>query len=156
MLHLRLASPPDDFLLLSPEDPAREGSGVSLYKDTWYFCKTCGVRCFIAAGQFERTKVELTANLLAKLDVGDGILATPDRAGVFVKKVSVWKAKKEGWLEFPAPGATSYLSVNMCTLDADQEGLDLRRFHEEGWIGYYGKLKGLEGYHNEPFEGGTY
>jgi hypothetical protein len=72
------------------------------------------------------------------------------------KRVPVWKPKKGGWVEWPTPGANSYLSVNMCTLDADQEGLDLSNFHENGWIGYCEMQKGAKEYQHTPYEGGMY
>jgi hypothetical protein len=156
ILHLRLASAPDEFFMLAPTDPRAEDSGMRVYKHTWYFCNTCGVRCFIAGGHMETTEVELPAELLGKLDVGGDVEATRNEDGVLIKRVAVWKPKKEGWVEWPAPGANAYLSVNMCTLDADQEGLDLRNFHENGWIGYCEMLKGAKGYQHTPYEGGMY
>jgi hypothetical protein len=156
ILHLRLASPPDDFFMLAPTDPSTEDSGVGAYKRTWYFCKTCGVRCFIAEGQIETTEAELPAEVLGKLDIGGDVEAKPNEDGCFVKRVPVWKPKKEGWVQWPAPGANSYLTVNMHTLDADQEGLDLRNLHEKGWIGYCEMLKGTKGYQHTPYEGGVY
>jgi hypothetical protein len=142
--------------MLAPTDPSAEDSGVSAYKRTWYFCKTCGVRCFIAEGQMETTEAELPAEVLDKLDIGGDVEAMPNEDGVLVKRVPVWKPKKEGWVQWPAPGNNSYLNVNMCTLDADQEGLDLRNFHEKGWIGYYEMLKESKGYQHTPYEGGMY
>lgn len=150
MLHLRPASPPEDFFLVAPTDPNTEDSGLSTYKKVWYFCKTCGVRCFIARGEFETVEVELPAERLQKLDVGGNVEAKSNADGLLVKKISAWKPVKDAW------GEDSYLSVNMHTLDAEQEGLDLRTFTEQGWFGYYGKLKDLQGYRHAPLEGGTY
>ena len=104
----------------------------------------------------ETTEAELPAEVLGKLDIGGDVEAMLNEDGVLVKRMSVWKPKKEGWVEWPAPGANSYLNVNMCTLDADQEGLDLRYFHEKGWIGYCEMLKGAKGYQHTPYEGGMY
>ena len=104
----------------------------------------------------ETTDVELPAGTLDKLDIGGDIEAIPNKDGVLVKRVSAWKPKKEGWVEFPTPGWNSCLSVNMCTLDSDQDGLDLRNFHDNGWIGYCEMLKDSKGYQHTPYEGGMY
>lgn len=70
-------------------------------------------------------------------------------------KVKVWSAKREGWEE----AKTGYLSVNAATLDHDQEGLDLREWHEKGWIAYL-EIKSPDGSGEtrlrEPHEGGMY
>jgi hypothetical protein len=69
ILHLRLASAPDDFFMLAPTDPSAKDSGLCAYKQSWYFCNTCGVRCFIAGSQMKTTEVELPAEVLGKLDI---------------------------------------------------------------------------------------
>ena len=80
-----------------------------------------------------------------RLDIGADVEAMPNEDGMLVKRVPVWKPKKEGWVDWPAPDPNSYMTMNMCTLDAHQEGLDLRSFHENGWIGYCEMLKGGQG-----------
>lgn len=71
------------------------------------------------------------------------------------KKVKVWGAKAEGWVEGAQNGC--YLTINAATLDAGQKGLDLREWHEKGWIAYL-DLLGEEGENRlgKPFEGGMY
>lgn len=112
--HLRLISSPDDFLLLSPLLPSEELGDYTCFEANihWYFCRKCAVRCFAFAGESEVSEREI-----------DGV------------KTKVWSAKKEGWIEGLSEG-TGYLSVNAATLDADQEGLDLREWTEKGWIAY--------------------
>lgn len=44
----------------------------------------------------------------------------------------VWRCKPEGWKE----GRTSYLSVNALTIEAGQEGLDLRELVDKKWVEY--------------------
>jgi hypothetical protein len=73
------------------------------------------------------------------------------------EKVKVW-APKEPWVE----GTDDvYLSVNAATLDARQEGLDLREWHEKGWIAYLDWLGEKPGENGEdrlgvPHVGGMY
>lgn len=96
----------------------------------WYFCSICGVRCFDFTGKSE--------------------LITTTLEG---KEVRAWKPKKEGWKE----NQTGYLSINACTLEQDQEGLDLREWHEKRWIGYLDcKEEVGEDRFGEPYPGGIY
>lgn len=53
------------------------------------------------------------------------------------KKVKYWGPKKP-WVEGWSNGR--YLSVNAATLEARQEGLNLREWHEKGWITYLDTL----------------
>lgn len=67
--------------------------------------------------------------------------------------ISVWAPKKEGWEE----GKGCYLSVNAQTLDAGQEGLDLREWQEKGWIHYLDCLDEKEDDQwGKPHRGGCY
>ena len=133
--HVRLKSSPDDFMLLQPLNPM-EG-GLEDYQcfakwSHWYFCRTCGVRCFTFAGEGGVREVE-----------------TLDGKGV----VKAWMPKKEGWVE----GKTGYLSVNASTLEPGQEGLDLNEWTEKGWIAYLDcKNEVEEDRMGKPFEGGMY
>lgn len=150
IFHLRLRLAPDDFMVLSPVDPKTpddEGSGVSTYlcnarRAKWYFCTTCGVRTFTIRGEKEVGEVELPKKLLGK--EGEGM-----------EKVKVWKLKKDGWTE-KQPGATGYLSVNMTSLDALQEGLDLRAIQDWGVVEYGDGLHMTRAFQETPHEGGMY
>jgi len=69
--------------------------------------------------------------------------------------VKAWAPKKEGWVE--GTSNTGYLSVNAATLEAGQEGLDLREWTEKGWIAYLGFLEEIEEARlGKPYEGGMY
>lgn len=69
------------------------------------------------------------------------------------EKVKAWAPKRDGWAET----GTGYLSVNAATLDQDQEGLDLREWHEKGWIAYLDCKWGPgETRLKEPHGGGMY
>ena len=50
-----------------------------------------------------------------------------------MKDVEVEEKATKAWVATNA----KYLSVNAITLDAGQEGLDLREWTEKGWIEYY-------------------
>ncbi|KIW09178.1 uncharacterized protein PV09_00109 [Verruconis gallopava] len=118
IFHLRLADAANDFILLSPLDPFKD-LGDYLCSDKiihWFFCKTCGVRCFSFTGKGQ----------VVDKDV-DGETKT------------VW-APAEGFVE----GKNGYLSVNATSLDAGQQGLDLREWHEKGWIHYLDTLDAKE------------
>lgn len=68
------------------------------------------------------------------------------------EKVKAWKPKTEGWIE----GDTGYFSVNAHTLDAGQEGLDLREWHERGWIVYLDVTIEGKPRFGKPHDGGMY
>ncbi len=89
----------------------------------FFFCKNCGGRPFIFAGEGEIVDADL--NALGK--GGEGV-------------VKAWRPKKEGWIE-GQPGCPSYLSVNAYTIDANQEGLDLRELVENKTLLYLDMLR---------------
>ncbi|PMD38090.1 hypothetical protein L207DRAFT_376138, partial [Hyaloscypha variabilis F] len=135
--HVRLPDSVNDFRLLSPLDPQKELSDYRCASGEthWYFCPKCGVRCFTFMGEGEVREVE-----------SEG------------KVVKFW-APKEPWVEGTEYG--SYLSVNAATLEAQQEGLDLREWHEKGWITYLEWLGEKPNDHGEdrmgaPHVGGMY
>lgn len=148
IFHLRLKSPPDDFVLLSPVAPTpdQEGSGVGAYACNaglakWYFCRTCGVRTFTVRGEKEVVEVALPSDLLGK-------------SGEGTEKVAVWRVVKEGWDEHSEEGE-SYFSLNMTTIDA-QQGLDLRRVQDWGVVEYCDSLFEEGDWAGVPYEGGMY
>ena len=157
ILHLRLQSSPDDFVLLKPVDPKTpddEGSGVSIYTCNkaalkWYFCATCGVRTFTIRGEKVTEEVELPTALLQTVGIVD------DDAEGETSKVKVWRCRKEGWNEWGS-GRTNYLSVNATTLDVGQKGLDLRKWSEWGVIEYGDGLERKGDWEPVPYEGGMY
>jgi hypothetical protein len=155
IFHLRLKFAPDDFLLLSPSDPAADDSGMTLYmtngkKSNWWFCKTCGVRCFTIRGETEHAEVEVETKSIREL--GIGTVAAEDNG---VTKVKAWKLKKKGYAE--VPDGDNYFSVNAVTVNPKQNGLDLREWHERRWIAYVDSLERKESFKvGSPHVGGIY
>jgi len=77
-----------------------------------------------------------------------------DKASGSEEETEVWTPHKEGWTEEEGLG---YLSVNATSLDVGQEGLDLREWHEKGWIAYLDTLENKEENRMRvPFVGGMY
>lgn len=144
--HIRLPWAPEDFLLLAPEDPL---TNLGDYRPnqgnkSWFFCKSCGVRCFLFQGEGDSVETDLDA------------LEVVSRDGSKMGTHAVWKPKAEGWNE--GRGGESYLSVNGHTIDVGQEGFDLRQLTEAKVVLY---LDGLmdeigEPRYDRPHEGGSY
>lgn len=169
IFHMRLASAPDDFLLLRPLDPYKDLGDYTAYeKDLHFlFCKSCGMRCFTFMGKGEVVDINLAA-----LGVGAGADPGSEEEGAHSKDgpaataaageknmAKVWRPKKEGWVEGKKFG--SYLSVNGYSVDAGQDGFDLREITEKKWVGYCDWLElhseGSQGTrHDRPWEGGAY
>ena len=118
IFHVRVPNSPNDFYLLSPVDKAGLSDYLCSDKELhWLFCSNCGVRCFIFEGESEVADVDLEAEM-----------GKESKA----KKTKVWKCKAEGWKE----GKASYLSVNALTIEAGQEGFDLREAVDKKWVAY--------------------
>ena len=142
--HLRLADSPRDFLLLRPlAEPGQSDSGLTPYvipkgNTKWYFCSRCGTRLFSIRGEFERVDgVKVPAKALAEMGLeSEGhVVDGPGSESSAERVVSGWSPKSEGWEE-DGEARTSYFSLNLITVDAAQEGFDLREIHERGWVQY--------------------
>lgn len=137
MFHVRPA--PSDFTLLSPTDTSTLGDYLCHDKVLhFYFCKTCGIRCFTFMGEAQVTTQDLSA-----LNV-DGVTGSHE----------VWKpveAEKNG----RAHG--TYISVNGHTIDADQ-GFDMRELVDNKAVIYYDYLFDEDPAppSKTPHEGGCY
>jgi hypothetical protein len=130
--HVRVHDPAEAFTLLSPLDPLKELSDYTCGDGDihFFFCGKCGVRCFAFCGEGEIVERDID---------GD-------------EKKKVWK---------PVHGndetGVRYLSVNAQTLDAGQEGLDLREWYDKKWVCYLDMLD-EEGSHSfeRPHRGGSF
>jgi len=141
-MHIRVPSGPDDFLLLSPLDPFNDLGDYQCFEKRlhFFFCKTCGVRCFSF--------------------MGDGEVVEREIGSAGGDKQRVWRPKavvpEDGWVE----NLQMYLSVNGYTLDAGQEGLDLREWTEKKWVLYLDCYSETEGptarSYERPHFGGAY
>ncbi|KAH8895268.1 hypothetical protein GQ53DRAFT_855504 [Thozetella sp. PMI_491] len=144
-MHIRVASSPDDFALLAPLDPLQDlGDFMCATKEFHLlFCRTCGVQCFRFAGKGE---------------VVEGVLPGVGEDGA---KTKYWHPVKEGWAEGRENGC--YLTINAVTLDAGQEGVDLRAWTENKAVLYLNNLSPeladlpiKPNSWEKPFEGGCY
>ena len=76
------------------------------------------------------------------------------------KKLTAWRAKKEGWQEGKFKHGC-YLSVNALTIEPGQAGFDLRDWTEKKWMTYLDVLRsGQEDAgdptYDRPHPGGSY
>lgn len=128
-LHVRPANAFDDFFLLSPLDPLDSLGDYLCNKQTLHnlFCKTCAARCFSIHGEGEVVEASLP-----KAVALPGNTASSEDEAVSVK---AWRLKPVELTE-GIPHQGSYLSVNGHTIDAGQEGFDLREWVESKSIGY--------------------
>jgi hypothetical protein len=165
--HLRLADAPGDFYVLAPRgaDGAAAspveggGAGWGAYHhgprrfNTWVFCTACGARPFAFRGAWsvrgagDEGVPEEARRAAAKL-------ADEAPAGSAGEPVAVWSPRREGWEE--GSGKPSYISVNLTSVDAKQEGFDLRDFGRFRWIQYYDLLNDNRQSADEPFEAGMF
>jgi hypothetical protein len=150
--HLRVADPVNDFMVLAPLDPLKDLSNYQLRPEgmNLLFCPTCGVRCFHIEGpQGKDVGVVVERDIAA-----EGI----DLAKAKVKgdgtKVKVWVPNPDGWKE----EEENWLRINATSLDAEQEGLDLREWTEKKWIQYVNWLDEVDGArsYEKPFRCGAY
>lgn len=118
-MHVRPASPTNDFLLLSPLDLFAElGDYVTGVGNLHFFyCMICAVRCFIFAGDGELLDVDMD-----KISV-----SVPGKDG----KVTAWRPKLGGG----HPEMGHYLSVNAHSIDVGQD-FDMRELSEKNTIMY--------------------
>lgn len=138
--HCRPISPADDFELISPTNIEELGDyRTQTETNGWYFCKKCGVRVFGVGAVWARVQVPAE---------GDEEERTVLRTRPTTKKKIV-----DGE-EVDAP--YHYVSVNAVTLEPSED-IDLRKWHEEGWVCYV-DARGRKGQSRpaEPYEGGMY
>ena len=134
IFHVRLIDAPGDFMLLSPLNPT--SGGLKDYQcfiknAHWYFCGTCGVRCFTVAGEGEVREIEIEG-----------------------EKKQAWMMKREGWDE---EHGMSYFSLNAATLEPEQEGFNLKEWTEKGWIAYCDSKDNVGDFRmGKPHDGGMY
>ncbi|KAF1850554.1 uncharacterized protein K460DRAFT_412243 [Cucurbitaria berberidis CBS 394.84] len=149
--HCRPINPAEDFILTSPATIEELGDYRTFSKKQgWYFCKKCGVRIVGLGGDWERAELDVEHWAGAKEEADPG------------KLQQVWKTKattittKENGKDETKP--FHYLSVNAVTLEPGED-IDLKKWHENGWIFYVENLDKKNGTQlrvSEPFKGGMY
>ena len=151
LFHCRPITPSEDFILTSPATIEELGDyRTNSKKHSWYFCKQCGVRFVALGGEWEQvdmdveqwacTKSSSDKEDLRKVWKTKGITSTTEEDGKTVTK------------------PLHYLSVNAVTLEPSED-IDLRKWHENGWVFYVQSLKKETGSRlrlNEPYWGGMY
>lgn len=146
--HVRPISPAEDYILTSPSNIDVLGDyRCFAKKHGWYFCKQCGVRVLGLGGSWEQIELDVDK------------WAGTKKAGEEEKLQKVWKTKGEsrvveqGGKKITRP---FYLSVNAVTLEPNED-IDLRKWHEKGWI-FYVETRRQDGtpMGMKPHEGGMY
>jgi hypothetical protein len=154
--HISLKDASNDFILLSPLDPFKELTNYKCagMRQNLLFCPTCGIRAFVTmlpAGEpfgevvtKDISNIGLSLSQLKQLGFQDDVEA---------KTVKVC-VPGDGWKE----GRTHMMRVNANVLDARQEGLDLREWHEKKWVQYVNWLDEVNGArsYDRPFHSGSY
>lgn len=169
LFHIRLPDSPNDFILLNPvgmpygngEDGKGgwQDQGMTSYQCfeklmDWWFCGTCGVRCFA-------TGLDLKEGEIRKVDLKKLGVTEMNGEKVEEGEREVWMCEREGMVDGKMvkwkEGTNGYLSVNATALEAGQEGCDLREWHEKGWISYLDSLDWKEENKlGRPWRGGMY
>lgn len=156
-MHIRLPDVPNDFLLLSPLDPLKELGDYQCVRNKLHFlfCKTCGVRCLIFMGEGRVSDVSVETD---SLDIPLERLTLSDNAKADQKKKLV-----KAWHGIPDSEAVNipdgqYLSVNAHTIDANQEGFDMRDWVDKKAVKYLDCLDDAqnEDRYDRPHAGGCY
>jgi hypothetical protein len=137
--HCRPVDAANDFILTSPSTIEELGDYRAFAGKTGlYFCKSCGVRPFGLGGGWKQ--VELNVDEWAGKDGAEG------------KMQKVWMTEPKGEITLPhGPGGKEvtlplhYLSVNATTLEVGEGGVDLKEWHEKGWIFYVENREGKNG-----------
>ncbi|KAJ4364493.1 hypothetical protein N0V83_009087 [Neocucurbitaria cava] len=151
--HCRPINPANDFILTSPAKIEELGEyRTAAKKCAFYFCKKCGVRVVGVIGTWEQVDLDV--------EHWAGRKEQADKE----KLQRVWKSNPTTVITTDADGKeetkqSHYLSVNAVTLEPGGE-IDLRKWHEDGWVFYVENLVKKEGRSEmrlkEPFEGGMY
>lgn len=145
MFHCRPINLTEDFILTTPAPSELGDYRVYDKKIGWFFCKSCGVRTFGLGGAWEETEINVDE------------WAGRERTEEGTEKV--WKTKG-ALLQATSDSGEKitrdmhYVSVNAVTL----EGVDLREWHEKGWIFYVDSLQSPreDPRYGKPHVGGMY
>ena len=127
LFHLRPINPAEDYILTSPANIDELGEyRCNAKKHGWYFCKTCGVRILGLGGEWEQVELDVKK--------WKGVKGEDEADDV----QKVWRTNGESQMEDVGGKKVAkpfYLSVNAVTLEPSED-IDLRMWHEKGWIFY--------------------
>jgi len=118
------------------------------------FCPTCGIRAFIAESPVGEPLFETIEKDISNIGLSESQLRQLGFKNEADAKAVVVNVPTEGWNE----GITHWLRVNAHALDAGQDDLDLREWHERNWVQYvnwYDEVNGARSY-ERPFHFGAY
>lgn len=149
--HCRPITPAEDFVLISPTN-IKELGDYRVYTETngWYFCKKCGVRVFGIGAKWGKAQIDLEAWGAGETGEGEG----GGEKQVVLKTLETTKKRTIDGEEVMKP--YHYVSVNAVTLEPNED-IDLRMWHEEGWVIYVDcRARTGQPRHGKPFEGGMY
>ncbi|KAE8374859.1 hypothetical protein BDV26DRAFT_269255 [Aspergillus bertholletiae] len=155
LFHMRLPDAPSQFFLLSPLDRDTLANYKCFKRHVdWFFCPTCGVRCFSAVARWKQDEIDVKRFSAALSNSAD----KPNLPGIeeSTKTVTVWRVNPDGYQE----DVTGYLSINALTVDQDQahgDPLDLRQLVDKKWVEYLGwKGPTLDSRYDYPHDSGTW
>ena len=134
IFHVRVPSPADDFLLLAPLDPFKE-LGDYLCADKvlhFFFCKTCGGRCFTFEGDWEVVNIDLD-----ELGLNE---EQKSRLSDLQGKTKAWKPTQKN-TEEKQNAKEGYLSVNGHSIDQKQPGFDMGDLLKNKTMGFVDMLR---------------
>lgn len=146
--HCRPISPEEDFVLVSPTNLEELGD-YRVYSKTngWYFCKKCGVRVFGIGAKWEPVVIDLASWAGEKSEGGE-------KTQLVLKTAPTTKTRVVNGEEVTKP--YHYVSVNAVTLEPGED-VDLRMWHEKGWIIYVDcRARTGAPHFGRPYEGGMY
>jgi hypothetical protein len=172
-LHCRLVDPTEDFYLLSPLslplDEDDQSGDVLTYRCNdrilhWYFCKHCGVRCFIVWGHFRPESFDLEAHGISLPETWkEKVASNLSEDGKTIQAARVHSTEEPtpaGWTEGTFD---PYFSLNALTIENEQpatpdgQGLDLRVLVDKRWVEYFDALDWKEATRKDyPQRGGTW
>jgi hypothetical protein len=147
--HCRPIDPQEDFILISPANLDELGDYRAFSKTQgWYFCKSCGVRVFGVAAEWEKVDIDVEKWAERKSSEEEGKLqpVLKTKATTRTRTVDGKEVTKD----------YHYVSINAVTLEPGDE-IDLRMWHEKGWLLYVDCRSRTEGPRlGKPHEGGMY
>jgi hypothetical protein len=147
--HCRPIDPEEDFILTSPTNLDELGD-YRAFSGTqgWYFCKKCGVRVFGVAAKWEQTGMDV------EKWAGTKSTEEKDELQSVLKTKSTTRTKMVDGKEIAED--YHYVSINAVTLEPSDE-IDLRMWHEKGWLLYVDCRSRTEGARlGKPYQGGMY